>query len=137
MQRLFLILEAVFLGCFAIPTTLNAQDAAYYNNRANDIHRGDTVVVFENTTLRLGQQVIAEVASGSQFWVSAISGDWVGVRGIANGMEREGWVERRVLTKANHLSAYGGETSPSVYGSSIITFDNQSGEPALVMIDEP
>ncbi len=103
----------------------------------NDINRGDTVMVLENTTLRIGQQVLAEVAGGSQFRVIAISGNWVGVLGILDGTAYEGWVQRRVVTKANRLTAYGGQTSPSVYGSSIITFDNQSGEPALVRLVGP
>ena len=137
MPRHFLILAAVFLDCLAIPITVNAQVAIPQVFAANDIDRGDVVVVLENTTLRLGQQVIAEVARGSQFRVIAISGNWVGVLGIENGWEKEGWVEKRVVTKANHLVAYGGETSPSVYGSSIITFDNQSGDPALVRLVGP
>ena len=36
MQRLFLILAVVFLGCLVIHGNLNAQDAAYYTNRGID-----------------------------------------------------------------------------------------------------
>ena len=36
MQRLFLSLAVVFLGCLAIPGNLNAQDANYYFNRGLD-----------------------------------------------------------------------------------------------------
>jgi len=79
---------------FNAPRILNSSPSS-------DINRGDVVMVLENTTLQLGQQVIAEVAWGSQFRVIAISNNWVGVLGIAGGREREGWVERRVLRKAN------------------------------------
>jgi hypothetical protein len=103
----------------------------------SDIKRGDVVVALENTPLRLGERVLAEVPTGARLRVRGLSGDWADVAMVVGGREQEGWVERRFVTIASHLSAYGGQPSPSVYGSSIINFDNQSGDPALVRLVGP
>ena len=81
--------------------------------------------------------MLAAVPKGAQLRVLAINGGWVGVFGIVGGREQEGWVERRFLTKVNALPTYGRQAPPSVYGSSIVTFDNQSGDPAVVRLVGP
>ena len=79
-----------------------ADDAQWRGARDADtketFHSNDSVVVLANTTLRRGQQVLAEVPKGTQLQVGTTSGAWVGVHGIVGGREQEGWVERRVVT---------------------------------------
>lgn len=65
--------------------------------QAGSIKLGDTVVIRENTTLKLGQQILGEVPRGTRLQVTRIAGDWVGVTGVVGGREQEGWVERQVV----------------------------------------
>jgi tetratricopeptide (TPR) repeat protein len=105
--------------------------------RTSDIQKGDVVVTLENTKLKMGQRSLAEVPKGTQFLAKEIVGDWVGVFGVVGGREQAGWVEKRALANVNHMPTNAGQTPPSVYGSSIITFDNRSGDPALVRLVGP
>ena len=69
--------------------------------RGNGIKQGDVVVTLENTTLRLGQQVLAQLPKDTQLQVKGVDGSWVAVTVVVAGRERRGWVERRVVTIAN------------------------------------
>jgi tetratricopeptide (TPR) repeat protein len=49
MKRLFVSLAVVFLGCLAVPCTLDAQDGAYYGERGNALYdKGDYDMAIAN-----------------------------------------------------------------------------------------
>jgi formylglycine-generating enzyme required for sulfatase activity len=106
-------IRAFVLGLIlALNATAMAQQPFVPNtNPSDDIRLGGVVVALENTTLRLGQRVLAEVPQGAQLQVREISGDWVHVAIAMGGVEQQGWVERRVLTAGHSLP---GESRPPV-----------------------
>lgn len=86
-----------------------------------DFKPGDAVVTLQNTTLRLGQQVVGEVPKGARFEVQAVKGDWVGVLGIVGGRQQDGWLEKRLLTVVNAIPPTGGPPASEPGGPSART----------------
>jgi hypothetical protein len=131
---------------------------------AADFHHGDTVVTLQDTLMKLGDLVLGTVPRGARLQVLATSGEWVGVYWFGDAGRQEGWVKRHAVAAAGGLPAYAAAPAtfndgvlpyrvvrpvypeglpilpaqtPSVYGLSIVTFDNQSSDPALVRLVGP
>jgi hypothetical protein len=102
-----------------------------------DLRRGDTVAARENAAIWRGNLLLGEVPQGAQLRVITTQGNWIGVLGFIGGREQEGWVERRFLTTAGNRPVYAAQPIPSVYGNSTITFENQSGDSAVVRLVGP